>query len=211
MVTIYGVYRSRASRPLWLLGEIGMDFAHVPVIQAYRLAHPDAADAPFHTAQAAFHAINPQGQIPCMTDGDLTLTESLAITTYLATRYGGTLGPQNPAEAALITQWTLHAVSAIEAPALEVLQNPADAAIVARATAALRRPMTRLEGHLAHHAFLVADRFTVADLNVAETLRYCQGATALWADFPHLSAWIARMQARPAFAAMWERRLTEPA
>ncbi|MGL5010749.1 MAG: glutathione S-transferase family protein [Paracoccaceae bacterium] len=211
MVTIYGVARSRASRPLWLLGEIGMDFAHVPVIQAYRLPDPAAADAPLHTAAPAYLAINPQGQVPCMTDGDLTLTESLAITLYLATRYGGTLGPQDAAEAALIAQWTLHAVSAIESSALEILQHPDDAAVTSRAIAALRRPMARLEGHLAGRSYLVAERFTVADINVAETLRYAQGATALWTAFPLLSAWIETVQARPAFKAMWAQRMAEPA
>ena len=34
MITLYGCYRSRASRPLWLLAETGTPFAHVPVIQA---------------------------------------------------------------------------------------------------------------------------------------------------------------------------------
>ena len=45
MLTIYGVYRSRASRNIWLAEEIGLNFRHVPVIQSYRLADPDAADA----------------------------------------------------------------------------------------------------------------------------------------------------------------------
>jgi glutathione S-transferase len=211
MITIYGVARSRASRPMWLLAEIGQPYHHIPVIQAYRLPDPTADNAPLHTASAAYLGINPQGQIPCMTDGDLTLTESLAITTYLATRYGGPLGPQTDAEAALIAQWTLHAVSAIETPALDILQHPDDPQIIARASAALHRPMARLEGHLAGRAYLVADRFTVADINVAETLRYSQGATSLWAAFPALSAWIARLQARPAFQTMWARRLAEPA
>lgn len=211
MITIYGVARSRASRPLWLLGEVGLAYNHVPVIQAYRLANPTAADAPLHTASPAYLAINPQGQVPCMTDGDLTLTESLAITLYIAAQYGGTVGPANAAEAGLMAQWTLHAVSAIETPALEMLQNPDDAALIARTSAALRRPMARLEGHLQGRSYLVGDRFTVADINVAETLRYCQGATALWAEFPALSAWIARLQARPAFAAMWAMRMAEPA
>ena len=44
MLTLYGVYRSRASRPLWLLGETGTPFTHVPVIQAYRL--PACSPAP---------------------------------------------------------------------------------------------------------------------------------------------------------------------
>ena len=37
MLTIYGLYRSRALRPLWVLAECGAPFTHVPVIQAYRL------------------------------------------------------------------------------------------------------------------------------------------------------------------------------
>ncbi len=210
MLTIYGVYRSRASRPLWLLGEIGMDFTHVPVIQAYRLADPAAPDAPLHTASPAYLAINPQGQVPCMTDGDLTLTESLSITQYLAQAYGGALGPANAAEAALIAQWTLHAVSAIEAASLTILQST-DADTTAKATASLQRPFARLEVHLATHDYLVGGRFTVAEVNVAETLRYSQGATELWAAYPALSAWIARQQARPAFQSMWAQRNAEPA
>ena len=84
MLTLYGVYRSRASRALWLLNETGTPFVHVPVIQAYRLADPAAPDAPRNTASADFLAVNPMGQIPALTDQGLLLTESLAITLYLA-------------------------------------------------------------------------------------------------------------------------------
>ena len=218
MVTIYGVYRSRASRPLWLLGEIGMDFTHVPVIQAYRLPDPNAASAPMHTSAASYLAINPQGQIPCMTDGDLTLTESLAITLYLATRYGADLGPRDAAETALMAQWALHATSSVETPALEIMfaqrdagSSAAGAATVSVAAEKLRRPLARLEGHLSAHPYLVGDRFTVADINTAECVRYAQGHAELMAAFPALSAWLTGVQARPAFAAMWARRNAEPA
>ena len=37
MLTIYGVYRSRASRNIWLANELGIPFKHVPVMQLYRL------------------------------------------------------------------------------------------------------------------------------------------------------------------------------
>ena len=218
MVTIYGVYRSRATRPLWLLGEIGMDFAHVPVIQAYRLPDAAAADAPLHTASPAYLAINPQGQVPCMTDGDLTLTESMAITLYLAAAYGGTLGPATPAESGLMAQWGLHATSAIEVPAVEMMFAQRDAgdtaegqATIGVAAEKLRRPLARLEGHLEGRAFLVGARFTVADINTAECVRYAQGHAGLMAEFPRLSAWLDRVQARPAFAAMWVKRMAEPA
>ena len=50
MLTIYGVYRSRASRNYWMAGELGLPFRSVPVIQAYRLADPQAAGAPFRFA-----------------------------------------------------------------------------------------------------------------------------------------------------------------
>jgi glutathione S-transferase len=218
MVTLYGVTRSRASRPIWLLGEIGMDFTQVPIIQGYRLPDPHAPGSPVNTASPAYLAINPQGQIPCMTDGDLTLTESMAITLYLATAYGGALGPQDAAETAQMVQWALHAVSAVEGPAIDILyarldhgETPQADDIIAAAAKKLHRPFARLDAHLAAHPYLVGGRFTVADINTAECVRYAQGHPAAFADFPALTAWLDKVQARPAFAAMWAKRMAEPA
>ncbi|MBL4929989.1 glutathione S-transferase family protein [Fuscibacter oryzae] len=218
MITLYGVYRSRASRPLWLLAETGTPFTHVPVIQAYRLADAAAADAPLNTASPAFLGINPQGQIPALVDGDLTLTESLAITQYLARKHGGTLGPATDADAALMEQWALFAATAVEGPALEILytqgaggdKTPEGQAAIAVNAEKLRRPLRRLQGHLSRQDWLVADRFTVADINTAECLRYAQGHPSLLAEFPAVKAWLERCQARPAFQAMWAARLAEP-
>ena len=219
MITLYGVARSRASRPLWLLDEIGLDFAHVPVMQAYRLKDAQAADAPLNTASADYLLVNPQGQVPCLTDGDVTLTESMAITLYLAQVYGGDLGPKDAGEAALMAQWALHAVSSVETPALEIMltqtngggDTPEGQGAIAVAAERLRRPLARLEAHLAQHGHLVGGRFTVADINTAECVRYAQGHAGLMAEFPALTAWLARLQTRPAFQAMWAKRLAEPA
>ncbi len=211
MLTLYGVYRSRASRALWLLAETGTPFAHVPVIQAYRLADPAAADAPRNTASADFLAVNPMGQIPALTDQGLLLTESLAITLYLAKAYGGVLGPQDLAEDAAMTNWALFAATAIEPAALAILQAPPeDAEAIRLAAAKLDRPLARLDGHLAGRSWLL-DRFTAADICVAECLRYAQGHAALVAAHPQAFAWLARCQARPAFQAMWAARALEPA
>ncbi|MBP6737116.1 MAG: glutathione S-transferase family protein [Rhodobacteraceae bacterium] len=219
MITLYGVYRSRASRPLWLLAETGTPFTHVPVIQAYRLADPAAADAPLHTGSPGFLAVNPQGQIPALEEDGLILTESLAITLHLARRHGGSLGPANDAEAALIEQWALFAATGVETPALEILYTQADGgdktpegqAQIAVNAEKLRRPLARLQGHLAAQDWLVGDRFTVADINTAECLRYAQGHPSLLGEFPAVKAWLERCQARPAFQAMWAARLAEPA
>lgn len=219
MITLYGVYRSRASRPLWLLGELGLPFTHVPVIQAYRLADPKAADAPLNTASPEFLAVNPLGQIPAFKDGDLVLTESLAITLHIARAHGGPLGPQSNAETSLMEQWSLFAATSVETPALEILyiigdggdKTPEGQASIAINAEKLRRPLSRLQAHLATHDWLVGGRFTVADINTAEVLRYAQSHRSLLAEFPAVKAWLERCQARPAFQAMWAARTNEPA
>ncbi|NUB43943.1 glutathione S-transferase family protein [Fertoebacter nigrum] len=219
MLTLYGVYRSRASRPLWLLGELGLEFRHVPVIQAYRLADHAAADAPLNTASAEFVAINPLGQIPCLDDDGLVLTESLAITLYLARKQGGPLAPADLAEEAQMTQWALFAATAVEGPAVEMLYifadggdaTPEGQAAIAIACEKLRRPLARLQAHLAAQAHLVGDRFTVADVNTAECVRYAQSHPSLLAEFPAVKAWLEACQARPAFQAMMAGRMAEPA
>ncbi|MGB8815379.1 MAG: glutathione S-transferase family protein [Paracoccaceae bacterium] len=217
MLTLYGAYRSRASRPLWLLAELGLPFTHIPVIQAYRLPNPDAPDAPFNTASPAFLAINPQGQIPAMTDGDLTLTESLAITQHIARTYGATLGPANPTEAALFDQWAFFAATSIETPALDILytitgglaETPNGATTITTAAEKLSRPLARLEAHLQTQPYLL-NRFTAADIMVAECLRYAQDHAPLMDAHPATSRWLAQCQSRPAFQTMWANRLNEP-
>ena len=218
MITLYGVYRSRASRPLWLLAECGTAFRHVPVIQSYRLDQPKATDAPLNTASPAFLAINPLGQVPALEDDGLLLSESLAISLYIARRHGGALGPQSDAETAMMEQWALFAATAIEGPALEILNTLGNGGDTAEAHAnvainaeKLRRPLARLQAHLADHSHIVADRFTVADINTAECLRYAQGHPTLLAEFPAVKAWLENCQSRPAFKAMWTARLKEPA
>jgi glutathione S-transferase len=219
MITLYGVYRSRASRPLWLLGETGTPFTHVPVIQAYRLADPQKTDTALHTASPSYLKINPQAQIPAMTDDDLVLTESLAITLYLAGRYGGSLGPQSDAEAALMHQWALFAATSVEGPAVEILYTQADGgdktpegqASIAVNAEKLRRPLARLNLHLKTNDYLVGNRFTVADINTAECLRYAQGHPTLLSEFPATKAWLEKCQSRPAFQTMWAKRMAEPA
>ncbi len=218
MLTLYGVYRSRASRPLWLLAECGVEFTHVPVIQSYRLDQPKAADAPFNTASPAFLSVNPGGQVPAMVEDGLVLSESLAITLYIARRYGGDLGPSSDAEAALMMQWALFAATALEGPALEILNTASIAGNTAEAQShiainaeKLRRPLARLAKALETVDWLVGNRFTVADINTAECLRYAQSHPTLIAEFPSVKDWIERAQARQAFKAMWEKRLAEPA
>jgi len=219
MLTIYGCFRSRATRPIWMLYEAGTEFRHVPVIQSYRLADAAAADAPFNTASPGFLAVNPQGQLPAMQDDDLVLTESLGITLYLAGRYGGDLGPRDPGEDGLAMQWALVGATAVETPALDIATahgngsaaTPEGAALIAARMATLARPFTRIDSHLAGRDWMMGDRFTVADIVLAECVRYAMAQPGVYDAYPALRAWLARCHARPAFQRLWAARNAEPA
>ncbi len=218
MITIYGVLRSRASRNVWLAREAGIPFRHVPVIQAYRLPDPDAAGAPLHTRSPDFLRVNPNGRIPAMEEDGLVLAESLAINLYLAKRHGGALGPADAAEDAQMTAWALWAATEAEPHTIQVLYHrlgnptgPKEPAKAEAAVAALRAPFAVLDAALAATGFLVSGRFTVADINTAEVIRYAQPAPELFEAAPRVKAWLAACHARPAFREMMAERDREPA
>lgn len=218
MAKIYGVYRSRASRNYWLAGEMGLKLDEVPVIQGYRLPDANAPDAPLNTTSAEFLALTPTGAIPVLEEDGFVLTESLAINLYLAKKHGGPLAPKDAKEDALMTQWALYGATSVEAPALSILyvyfQGRAESvegkAEVAEAVEKLRRPFQVLEDHLANEGYMVSKRFTVADINMAECVRYAQPHPTLLGEYPALDHWLQTCQARPAFRAMVKKRDAEP-
>ena len=219
MITIYGVYRSRASRNIWLLNELGVPFEHVPVIQVYRLPDPKAPGAPLHTQSPDFLKVNPNGRIPAMVDGDLVMNESLAINLYLAKKHGGPLAPASLAEDAQMTAWSLWAVTEVEPHSIQILYHmvakpPAerDPKIAKAAIEALRAPFKVLNAALAAGGgHPVGRRFTVSDINLAEVVRYAMPAAELLDAAPNVKTWLAACHARPAFKAMMARRDAEPA
>ena len=217
MLKIYGVYKSRATRTFWLAGELGLTFEQVPVLQAYKLDDPMAPGVRTNTRSPEFLAINPMGAIPAIDDDGLKLYESMAINLYLAKNQGGRLAPKDLADDALITQWSFFAVSEIEANALKIsmanaqgrLETEAGQAEADVASRLLKRPFGVLEQHFATNDHAVGGRFTVADINLAEVVRYAQPYPPALEPFPHLSAWLKRCHERPAFRAMWQTRLDE--
>jgi len=217
MLTIYGVYRSRASRNIWLANELGLSFRHVPIMQRYRLPDPPPAGV-LHSKSPEFLKINPNGHIPSIDDDGLVLHESLAINLYLARKHGTALAPASVAEDGRMTMWSLWAAIEVEGHALNILYHrvgnagrPMDPKVADQAVEALRGPFAVLDAALAGDGYLVGGRFTVADINVAEVVRYAQAAPELFADAPHVKTWLAACQARPAFKKMWAARDSEPA
>ncbi len=219
MPVLYGAYRSRATRNLWLAEEAGIALDLRQVWQSYRLEDPRAEGAPLNTLSAEFLAVSPMGAIPVLVDDDLVLSESLAINLYLARRYGGDLGPRDEDENARMMQWALFGAASLEALALSIINvrnegredSEGGRQEIADCAERLHRPLRALDAHLGTRQWMVGSRFTVADINMAEILRYAQSEPGLLAVHPAVDGWLRMCQGRPGFQRMWARREAEPA
>lgn len=198
MIKLYGVPASRAFRCLWMLRELGLEFDSAPT----NFATGD-------TRTAEFLKLNPNGHIPVLVDGSTVLWESMAINLYLARQYGaGSLWPASAADEGRAFQWSFWVMTEVEAALLATLmhrrilpreQRDADAA--AAGEAKLAGPLGVLDGALRGREYLLGERFTVADLNVAAVLSWALMAGIDLGRWPQLSAWLARCTGRPACAA----------
>jgi len=216
MLTIYGVHNSRAARAIWLAYELGIEFRQVPVVQAYKLAGKPAGPQPVNTRSPEFLRVNPAGLIPAIEDDGLVLTESLAINLYLARKHGGPVAPKSVAEEGQAMMWSFWAATEIESHALDILRNRVakppqerDAIVADAAEAVLNAKLPVLERALAATGWIVGGRFTVADINVAEVIRYASAAPALFAANPGIKKWLDACHQRPAFKRMWDERARE--
>lgn len=201
---IYGISGSRAQRTLWmaeeLKAEIGFEYEHVPVHFADESKTPE------------YLAINPNGRVPAMDDNGFILFESLAINLYLAKKNSqSALSPKDDKEEALASQWSMWALTELEDNIISlVIRHPAVAMyppneeIESAARAGLERPLKVLDAHLAGRDYLIADRFTVADLGVAGVMSLTAMIQYDLSPYPNVKAWFERCTARPAYAASRE-------
>ena len=207
---LYGVTTSRASRNVWFLEELGVAYARV--LTPYK-------DKATHTPE--FLALNPNAHIPVWVDENGVMWESLAINLYLARKHGGAMSPQNRlpqnrspqnlspqtlAEEGQALKWSFWAVTELERDCLTVLMHRLvmpepnrKADLAAQAEGALRKPFGVLNAHLSKHAYVLGDRFTVADVNVAAIMAWARAAKGLLAEYPALAAWLASCLQREAY------------
>jgi glutathione S-transferase len=150
--------------------------------------------------------VNPNGRIPAMDDNGFALFESMAINLYLARKYGDSspLVPRSPEEEALVVQWTFWAVAELEKPLLTLYVNAVgiravDEETLAKARGDMERPLKVLERHLSAQSWLVGDRFTVADLNLAVVLDWQRPTKFDLSLYPRIADWLTRCTSRPAF------------
>ena len=139
----------------------------------------------------------PFGQVPMLEDGEVRLFESGAGLLHLA-RKSETLMPHDSAGEAAVLEWTLAALNSIEMVSvpwwfLTITDNEDNGL-----TGWLDSRLGQLEAVLAEREWLAADRFTVADLLMADVLRVAR--LRAHGERPATEAYVARITARPAFA-----------
>ena len=195
MIKIYGIPTSRALRSIWALEEVGVPYELVPTHFIGDSKKPE------------YLAINPNGRIPALVDGDLTLFETMAINLYLARRYDGGLWPGTLDDEARALQWSFWAMTEIEPHLMPMVLHKVmlpeperDAAVVTAAEQAIQKPLQVLDGALAGSSHLLGDAFTIADLNVASVLGMAQFVGFSFPTFAHAQRWFDACSSRPALA-----------
>lgn len=160
------------------------------------------ASAPFDDRGAAHFAHQPFGQVPWLTDGDLSIFETGAILLHLG-GLSAKLMPTDPRGRTETTEWVFAALNSVEMASLpwgmsKFMGHPTDTAAWKFVDDFLKLRLKHLDPVLAGREWL-AGSFSVADILMADVLRVIDGFDAL-ADSPACRAYVARATARPAFA-----------
>lgn len=154
-------------------------------------------------------AINPNGAVPTLVDGDVVLTESRAIMQYLACKKpeAGLL-PRDETARADVTRWQFWDAAHFSPPLgtlffQKVLQpmmkGTPDASKIAEALASFRRFGAVLDRRLDGRRYLVGDALTLADLTLASSLMYAKQVEVPLAEVPHIDPWLSRIEALDAW------------
>ena len=200
MITIHHLNNSRSQKIVWLVEELGLSYELV----RYQRDPATLMGPP------ALKALHPLGKSPVLEEDGRLLSESGAITQYLLSRHGhGRLAP-DPAgpDQMRFLECLYFAVSAgmnpvmfkVYARAFNLVGEPIDLA----ATAELAQTLGYIETLLGDRSWLMDDLFTAADIQMSFIPELAR-AVGAFADYPKITAWQARLYARPAFRRSIER------
>jgi len=194
---LYHCAHTRSVRVLWILEELALD---------YEL---EVLPFPPRVFQKSYKEINPLGTVPFFVDGDVQMTESVAICHYLVERYGPTplaLTSSEP-EYADYLNWLYYSDSTITFPQAVMLRytqlEPPERRqpqVVDDYLAFLLGRLRKLETALANRDYLCAGRFTIADICVGFALFFAKEVLQLEDIFtPAIARYYQRLSSRPAF------------
>lgn len=191
---------ARDTRVRWALEEVGQPYE-------VRLVSFRAMKEPAHLA------LHPFGQIPTYEEGDLALFETGSIVFHIAERHAGLLPDDADARARAIT-WMFAALNTVEPPILELATATVPVLEGNKPWSKERLPLVedRVRDRLKQLSPRLGDAdwldgaFSAADLLMVHVLQRLKGSGIL-DEFPNLSAYVARAEARPAFKRAFDAQL----
>lgn len=215
MLTLHHLETSRSHRILWLLEELGVPYE----LRRYQ------RDPATRLAPPELKKIHPLGKSPVLTDGELVVAESGAILEYLAECYGA----QAPAELAHLEPargtpahrqcrfWMHYAegslmnwlvmqlvFGSIPRQPMPFFVRPVARALCAGVQQKLIQPNVQaalafMENHLAQHRWFAGEHLSLADFQMSFAVEAALARGAAASAWPHLQAYLQRIQARPAY------------
>jgi glutathione S-transferase len=198
-LTIWGRANSvNVQKVLWCAEELGISYKRIDAGMAFgRNTEPD------------YLAMNPNGRVPTLVDGDFVLWESNSIMRYFALVHGqgSPIYPGAPSLRASVDRWldwTLSTLQPVDRPVfwalvrtpvekrdMVAIQRDADAEAVV-----WRIP----DAQLATRKFIEGDQFTLADIALGAYARRWFGVEGVSKPtLPHLERWFAQFASRPGF------------
>jgi glutathione S-transferase len=197
MLKVWGRKNSiNVQKVMWTVGELGLKHERI-----------DAGGAFGRNKEPDFLRMNPNGLVPVLQDGDLTLWESNVIVRYLAVRHGeGTLWPKDPAVRAQSDQWMEWMVTTIN-PAIfptfwGLVRTPPeqrDAGAIEAARIKTADLLRMFDAHLANRPFAGGAALTLGDIPMGVFVKRWFALPIERPKFANVSAYYERLKQRPAF------------
>lgn len=179
----------------WVLAETGLSYEQI-----------QAGGAFGGLKEQKYLAMNPNGRVPTLIDGELTLWESNAICRYLVDTYGGNLacdGAGEKAQADMWMEWFQSTVyTAFIAMFYQTVRLPTaerDATVLNNTLEKLHNAFQIAETTLSSHPYLTGERLTLADVPFGSCLYRYFTVEIQRPNWPALEAYYARLVARPAY------------
>jgi glutathione S-transferase len=196
MLHVYGSPYSTCTRKvLTTLHELEMPF-EFDVVDMSKGEHKQPANL----------ARQPFGKVPALDHDGFQMYESRAMCRYLNEVGGGALAPADAHGRARMEQWISIEFSYFSAHAMkfvyrDVMKRPVDDAAIEAAAAGLRAALPLMESRLTEVPFLAGSAFSLADITFMPYFAYAMTTEAkpIFAEFPKVSDWWARVSARPSW------------
>mgnify|MGYP000170990803 CR=1 FL=1 len=207
MITVHHLENSRSQRVLWLLEELGIDYE----IRHYK------RNAKTSLAPPELKAVHPLGKSPVITDGDLTIAESGAITEYLIDNYGeGRFKPAAGSAEALRNSYWMHYAEGTLMPLMvmslifsRIEQAPLLVRPIAKAIAGqvkkaylgpnIRNNLAFVEAELGKSTWFAGEELSGSDFQMIFPLEAALLRVGSGGELPNMRAYVDRVHARPAY------------